>query len=537
MIDNIFDNKVKDILRNLKMDYKSDSWKRLENKLNNIDQEDAAFDSIIAGKLKKHAVVASGNAYKRFEKSIESPQNNKYIYYIVGIAATLILIFFTVFNIDSGQIDSSNLPVLISNENITDKISKENEVVTDFPKSILSNQNLNNTKESLGVIVDKSITQKVSDIDIENINNEPKMDIVYIEYIENEKVYEINNNFGVRINSSFNLIKDSYLANSSPRSFSLLSSFYNNDLNNSNLNAKISTTPILINNSNLPIINNSLDKNEKEIVIASTEKSKDNIEELESINNQLAGFGDSTPEIGNDPILNNSEIPNGIFVSANISPNLNLIDTPNDLVLNVPGYDQSAIGLSAGLSISLKNGKNELETGLEFNSVKYSPRKTLSKIDESKSYYLDDIKYDIVKLPLNYKYHVVENKDWDVYSVAGFSANITANSDYRFVEQTNIGGIDFKLEKYAIELKNDNNFQQSLYSKKNYKVGVFEGGKINKNIYLALNAGIGIKRKLKKGLSLFFEPQFNYNFNTFGPNNDNINNINIKLGVSKLFTL
>lgn len=537
MIDNIFDKKVKDILSNLKMDYKSDSWKRLENKLDNIEQEDAAFDSIIAGKLRKHSVIASKNAYKRFENSTESPKNNKYLYYIVGVAAALILLLYAVFNIDFGQIETLNSSFLANNERISDKFNKENKVVVDVSKLIPSNHNLSNRKESLGELEKVSKLKEVDfgDIEVNEVNPIPITNVVDFECLENEKLNGKNFNFGVMFNSNNNQIKNSYFINPYLRSITLLNSGYINDFKRNNLVANKSTTSSQLFNSNFPIINRTtiLNKNE----IASIDKSNDYIDELKRGKSQLNGVDKSISSNQMDPFIINSHISNGLFISAHVSPDINLVDTPNDLVLNIPGYSHSTFGVSAGLSVSLKNGKNEFETGLEYNAVKYSPRKTPSKIDESKSYYLKNIKYDIVKLPMNYKFHVVENKNWDIYSIAGVSANIIANSDYRFVEQTNIGGIDFKLEKYANELKYDNNFQQSLYSQKNYNVGAFEGGNINKNIYLAVNAGVGIKRKLKKGLSLFFEPQFNYNVNTFGPNVDNINNLNLNFGINKVIAL
>ena len=216
--------------------------------------------------------------------------------------------------------------------------------------------------------------------------------------------------------------------------------------------------------------------------------------------------------------------PFGRGINASISPNINFINTPNDRDFNVPGYTHSSNGFEAGFSISYKKGRNEIEAGCEYSKINYAPRINTVEAENS-SYYLYKIEYDNIKIPFNYKYHFFEDENWDIYSVTGGSANIIVDSEYKF----NVNGKKYSLPYLAKELQESTNFSTSLYAKKEYND--------KKNTYFAINAGIGVKRKLKKGLSVFVEPQYNHPFNQFGPNEDGINTMNVKFGVNKMISL
>ena len=172
-----------------------------------------------------------------------------------------------------------------------------------------------------------------------------------------------------------------------------------------------------------------------------------------------------------------------------------------------------------------------MESGFEYSKMAYSPHKNPVKLDKS-VVYLDKIKFENIGVPVNYKYHFVDNKIWDIYTVSGISANMITGSEYEFVQKRNQNGDEFVLKRLAQELQNDNYFKNTLYSQKDFPAGTLEGGDFNDNFYLAVNAGVGVKRKLGDRYSLYFEPQFKHIFNKFDPNNDIIQKLNFKFGLS-----
>jgi len=248
-----------------------------------------------------------------------------------------------------------------------------------------------------------------------------------------------------------------------------------------------------------------------------------------------SGFNSKTEVLPEANSIDKSD--KGMFVKATIIPTVDFIETPNDIVLKEPGYSQVDNGIGAGLAISYKNNRHEVETGIDLMNLSYSPKKVVLENNKS-SFFLDEIDFLKIRVPLVHKYHIYENDKWDFYSIAGISANAMLKSKYSFVEKSvDDNGKTHSLAHLAEELQDNFDFQKTFYYHKNYKKGLSDGTKLKDNFFVSANIGIGVRKKFKNGLSITFEPQYNYNFKSLGANNDMINSLEFKLGISKAINL
>lgn len=544
MINNNFDKDIANILRDLKVSYDGVSWKRLEKKLKEDEGEDTVFDSIIADKLKAFSVPMAGGSYERLEAKIGySNKKNTFYWKLSSVAAAILFLAFGFMYINRDNLSPKTDLTNVLKHNYNPNISKAKKVnVTDGV--VITNRLDGNSKFEIlksndenQIKIVQSGMNRVCTSTKSNFSSDDKGVYIGDDIMSNmpgTSNYGLSmvgwrnkSPYGFGIQNKINFLNDytSFNLNISIR-FEGGRGDYNNkkldyeffDMNNSSFKAKIS--------------NNS--REGQSIVLANI----DNETESEELNLVSKGnmVSDVNSEITDQDIVNNTS-SDGLFIKGGFIPSVNIIKTPNDRILKIPGYTQIDDGFGAGIALSYKKGKHEIESGIDVVKLNYSPRKTIAK-DNSSSFYLDKIKHLKIRIPLVYKYHMIENENWDVYAIAGVSANTLKDSNYKFIEQKidNDGNVH-TLSIFAKELQNNLNFQNTLYAQKDYSNGVVDGGKINDNLFVEAKVGLGISKRMRHGLSFYIEPQLNYSFNGIGPNTDLINSIDFKLGVSKAINL
>ena len=511
MIDNIFDRLIRESLRRFKFMYNPESWNRLEEKLIKSDDEDAIFDALVSDKLKSYSVPVGADSFARFEQeylSDDSPSRKVY-YYPAAVAAVLLLVLLIFMNTglkhNKNELSNSGKEIEMHNEKVQDL------AISDY--KINSSENKKSEKA-----IENNENRKIK-------SNSKHLKIIALnEYPYNQFPITSDNNafygnFGIKYNPYINTVNNNGTLYSRYKKNVLYDNknIYNNELVG-RLKIHIRFVPIESSNTNLKDFAGNT-----------------NIPIEEDDLNKYADKKD----LQFSPIDSNCLVSNtGMKMAVNgyFSPDINIINTPNDLLLKVPGYVNVDKDFSTGLSFSVKKGKSELETGIEYFRILYSPVKKPVNLHNS-IIYLNKIGFDNIAIPVNYKYHIVDNDKWGVYTITGASANMIVKSKYEFVEKINSNGNDYSLKRLAQELQEDIHFKNSLYAKKDYSTGALEGGDIGSNFYLALNAGVGIKRKLSNGFSIYFEPQYKYIFNKFNPNDDIVQKMNFKFGLSKIIKM
>ncbi len=544
MTNNSFDKEMARILRDMKIPYDAASWNRLEKKLNEHDKEDAIFDQVIADKLKSLSVPLTSNSFDKLEakldKSTAKGPNGFRLF--AGIAAVILLIFgyFYIENDTSKDIVETKTVKSIKVR------GKSGQIVSAKTEADVYKENTTIVSATaIDGISTKDLNQIMNIAHKRNQNTQfitkPNSNYIGDVIVSNTSGYSLKPNYGMKL-----------IGNNPHQSPFVLSQIGYSDLipNSFTMGYTIEFGeqffPINIEPQSYPE-NNSIDIPNKEKVesnsfrpdnsVAMSKRRRGNQNSLAYESAESGFMEKETYDMDLVKKVDGKQVSNGFFAKLYVSPTINLIQTPNDIELNTPGYSQVKTGFGGGVALSYKKNKHEIESGINVAGLRYSPKKIVQG-NESSSLYLDKMKYLQIKIPLVHKYHFVENSKWDMYSVAGVSANAVYNADYVFVEtKIDDTGKKHTLEKFAKELRDDYVFQNSVYGEKNYPKGVQDGTKIKDKLFVSANVGVGIKRKFNNGLSIYIEPQYNYTFNEFGPNKDLLSCGEFRLGVSKALSL
>lgn len=522
MEDKRFDKIIENMIDEYQVKYSHDSWRRLEHKLNYEEKEDAIFDRVIANKLNNFSIPMSASSFARFEKkaNLNSYRSYRKLIYIIGIAASFLLMIFTLGYDAIFEKNRSNTVELAKNHSTSDITAKKSQkngyIFKASDKSEKTSQSIINT-------IVKSDNRKIT---LHNLNP--------------IKIINPASDFGIKYSflnyNSFLILSNNSLANDL--------SLTKYDLDRNNLYAVYAVNNITWNiiNFNELIQMDELgpefeqgisiqDNNEEAIRIEDIQRSKSD----KFINDAEYAISDNIEDEKIKEAGTESEGTGKLNIQAYGSPVMNLIKTPNDIALKVPGYDHSSIGYNVGLGISRSSGKHEFGLGFEYEGLFYSPKKVVVA-QGNKSYWLDKIGINKIGIPFFYKFHFKTGNKIDLYASASINPLFITKSSYEFIENEEGTG---NLSKLASELLENNDFKQTVYASKEYAKGILEGGNTSGNTSLAMNFGLGLKTQLSHGIELYFEPEISTSLlnGDIGPNNDRITSFNFKIGINKSFNL
>lgn len=208
---------------------------------------------------------------------------------------------------------------------------------------------------------------------------------------------------------------------------------------------------------------------------------------------------------------------------------INLINTPFDKLYSKASYNKEALNNSYGINVSKKIGHVELETGLGYANRTYQPQIINEEFAERDNSYseisLNKISYDIANIPINVKWHFIDQTSWKAYIMAGAALNIIANARYD-INEVEIQGrptlSGFLREKPRLEEKEFTN-------------GILSGGNFKDNYFASVGFGFGIEKKLVNNTSIYVQPSYQRQVLTsdigIGPNKDKIHTSSLQFGI------
>lgn len=218
----------------------------------------------------------------------------------------------------------------------------------------------------------------------------------------------------------------------------------------------------------------------------------------------------------------------GWQLSASATPQLAMVRSPFDLIMNEPGYSRNFMNVSTGLSVGFRIGDFELSGGLGYNQLSYTPRKVEESIDGgSASLHLASISADFISLPLNLVYFWHESPKVSWYSGAGMTFRALMSAEYE-VHRTEQG-----LTSLINDLRTNPAYRQTLVSQKDFESGLMDGGDPGNALLAGISVSTGAQIHIDQNWSVFLEPGVSLDLsgNGFGPNHDKINYFSIRTGV------
>jgi hypothetical protein len=221
--------------------------------------------------------------------------------------------------------------------------------------------------------------------------------------------------------------------------------------------------------------------------------------------------------------------PNESFLSFNIAPTVNIVNSPFDYINKTEPYSTDALGGEIGVNYSVRKNNFEIETGLNFGRKSYAPRQVDEVIGSFLTSFrrlrLRQITYDVITIPISSKYHFANGNVWSLYALAGTSVNGIANSDYLVEENGR------KISIYEVQT----NYRESNTARKNYNPGILEGGDILDNVYFTFDFGIGMEYKTSESTLFYLAPTLRQHIGLagVGPNNDKVHSLGLNMGIKK----
>lgn len=316
-------------------------------------------------------------------------------------------------------------------------------------------------------------------------------------------------------------------------------------------NSNASSNTVEAANSNMVVSNDDEDEPKGSTTIVTSEEPNENVllvntEDSRSATdavdhlNSLVQFasGTNVPGFGNckDCLTKNNkpQLRFGTFASAD----LNHIQTGYNSAFDKAAYSRFAGGYGGGISIGLKTGKLELETGVIYSSTYYTPDSVNVEFNRGslgQGGYVGEGIYaaqlDFVKIPLNAKYDLINWSEgkWRAYVLGGLSFNAAIQKN-------------FLSRQYKIENRNNQReIASELFSEvksPDYPGLLEEGGKLQGNHFFTANIGLGLERLLGNRWSIFAQPVYQHQFSGAqikGPDNDRMNTLSLQFGTKVNF--
>jgi len=207
----------------------------------------------------------------------------------------------------------------------------------------------------------------------------------------------------------------------------------------------------------------------------------------------------------------------------------NMIFTPDDLAYNTTARKTEMFGFTVGVLYSRLVRKWEFETGVTTStySKPWDFTQQYGNFNGWYKYSFTNIDNNFIGIPLQTKYHFVQNSEWSIFGKTGLTSEFIVNSEYTSDNQY-LGGIPIQIgmtpeiEETIAPFEEDHNFSD----------GIFQGGNLRDNLFVRAQIGLGIERNIMSNLSVYFSGEYQANIinREIGPNNDRINKVSFNVG-------
>lgn len=221
-----------------------------------------------------------------------------------------------------------------------------------------------------------------------------------------------------------------------------------------------------------------------------------------------------------------------IALSAYVSGDINLINTPFDKLYSLASYNKEALNNSYGINISKQKNNFEAETGLGYALREYQPKLVTEAYGQNPDFYfeksLKKISFDLVNIPINLKYHFVTTHNFSIYVMAGAAINLVMNAEYDIFESLRQGRPP--VGRYTPE--------QARLDEKPFIRGILNGDNIKDNYFGTIGFGFGVEKKLFSNTSIYIQPSYQRQFISadigIGPNKDKIHTSSLQFGIKTI---
>jgi hypothetical protein len=240
---------------------------------------------------------------------------------------------------------------------------------------------------------------------------------------------------------------------------------------------------------------------------------------------------------------------NYTIAGAWVSRDINMINTPFDKIYALASYQKEALNYSMGINISRKKDRSEVISGVEYAKRSYQPRQFSEKVNINQDYYyessLDKISYDLLTIPLKFKFDYVASSKWKAYVTVGAALNLVLNANYNITKDLveNISnnailpqsGGRLQSKNFIAGIANDSTDDDLRKLAGVQSAKFISSSNLSDNYFVGLSFGLGLEKQLTKRSSLYLEPSYQRHVFSkdigIGPNKDKIHTSSLQLGI------
>lgn len=200
--------------------------------------------------------------------------------------------------------------------------------------------------------------------------------------------------------------------------------------------------------------------------------------------------------------------------------------TPENVRFRVPQTVRNSSGFHLGFLLS--EGAKRLETGFGFIFAykEYNaPRVTFiqgSLRDGYTTEQLKKIQLNLIQIPVFTRFNIIHKDKWRLYASLGATAQVTLAANYFIVHP------GFFPSSVSLTGKSNSIYQ-------NLEEGLMQGGTLLDNVYLSVDAGIGVEKMISPKSSMFLQSGYQqfigHISKGIGPYNDRISTLSLQTGV------
>lgn len=210
----------------------------------------------------------------------------------------------------------------------------------------------------------------------------------------------------------------------------------------------------------------------------------------------------------------------------------NYIFSPDNEELGSSRDTTLGFGYGAGILGGFKRGKWGFETGGIYNHKSYPPN-FINQFNPNndknvlESEFFQDIQLDILQIPINVQYFVVDRPKWRVYASTGLSVNLLLTPVYQISEMRTA-----LVATIPSAPPGGGEPDKSLKNKTEFPTGILAGGSLRENSYMTAQFGLGIERSVGNRWSVFAQPNYQHYLSKNGlkPFKDKFYTLSLSLG-------
>ena len=505
------------------------NWDLMAQRLNETDAEEVAKDKLIRQKIENETPQYRAANWDLMNEKLEEEFSwkRRIVRFKVVEMAMMMLVLFTVFNV----MDFSESAILSPNTEggktaDINPAKNQKDLKANSLKKIVQNETQSPLNPSLS---NKNLTNN-SDFISKNINNlgeNPAFDAVK----QDVATADLNENLNKNIEPATDLNSNSINSNVVAENKLPENGFQNVEIK-ANTKGDVPT--------NIP------SKLATELAVSSVEKTGDVSDELNNVLGKKSIVADA-------PFVNilrpNALTINDLYDEPLIPAakkktkwwRLNIfgssaVDVVKSDYVYRSGYKEDAAivpsNLGGGVLTGYKFGKLELESGLAYKSKTYKPiavditSGTIGANNLGTFRTPDEVKLDLVSVPLNLNYHVKESRRWDFLTSVGIAFNAAAKilTVYSQKESDN---------RRTLASLSGTRSANDVTDIGNYGNGFLKDGSLKDNYFLTAQLGIGLEYKVTPLWNLFLQSNFEQQFGQpgIGTRSDRFSSFSLHGGV------